>query len=403
MTGSTVWITGYGAVTAAGPTSAHLADAIQLGRSSVRALPEFGGVHCAPIDEVPNCPMGRRLDRSARLFVSAAEEAWGKASLDDLPFEPERIAVFEGSSLGPLAASLRTHEADLTSGRARTSRALDILRLMPGAGGATFAQAHGVRGPVLQITAGSVSAACAIGEAYQRIASGSVDVAVAGGSECPLEVSIVARFVASGLLSPAANGGSPCRPFDRTRQGTVLGEGAGALVLESEEHALRRGVGPCALLSGYGLASEAWSLIAPDPSGAGVLQATRQAIGNHGGEPGWIKAHGTGTRTGDSAEYFGLAAAFEHRLPTIPITGLKPLIGHCLGASGAVEAVAAILAIGQGIVPATLGTTEVDPAFPLFSLALERRCCANRSALLLAQSFGGRCSALLIRAPVGDS
>jgi 3-oxoacyl-[acyl-carrier-protein] synthase II len=155
-------------------------------------------------------------------------------------------------------------------------------------------------------------------------------------------------------------------------------------------------------LTGYGFASETWSLIAPDPSGIGVLQATRKAIGNNGAEPGWIKAHGTGTRAGDSAEYLGLTAVFENHLRSIPMTSIKPLIGHCLGASGAVEAVAAILAIENGIIPATLGTTEVDPAFPLCRMVLERERCNSRSALLLSESFGGRCAALYIRGPASD-
>jgi 3-oxoacyl-(acyl-carrier-protein) synthase len=401
VTDKAVWITGYGAYTAAGPTSAFLADAILSGRSAVRALPEFGGAPCAPIDDFSDCPRGRHLDRSASLFISAAEEAWSSAGLNSTSFEPERIAVFEGSSLGPLAAIIRMHEDDLAKGPKARARPHDILRLMPGAGSSSFAQAHGVHGPVMQITAGSISSACAIGEAYQRIASGAVDVAVAGGSECPLEASIVARFVASGLLFPAA-GTSPCRPFDRTRQSIALGEGAGALVLESEAHALSRGAVPRAFLTGYGFASETWSLIAPDPSGVGVLQAIRQAIGNNGGDPGWIKAHGTGTRAGDAAEYLGLAAVFENNLPSIPMTSIKPLIGHCLGASGAIEAVATILAIESGIIPATLGTTEVDPAFPLCRMVLERQYCARNSTLLLSQSFGGRCCVLHMRAPSSE-
>ena len=115
-------------------------------------------------------------------------------------------------------------------------------------------------------------------------------------------------------------------------------------------------------------------------------------------EPGWIKAHGTGTRAGDAAEYLGLAAVFEEQLQAIPMTSIKPLIGHCLGASGAVEAVATILAIENGIIPATLGTTEVDPAFPLCRMALKRQHCARSSSLMLSQSFGGKCCVLNMRA-----
>lgn len=400
MTSSAVWITGYGAITAAGPTCTHLDDAIQAGRSTVRAFPEFGGVHCAAVEDIPNCRHQRHLDRSARLFVSAAEEAWRSAGLDAVPrSNSDRFAVFEGTSLGPLTAWLRTHEYELTSGREARVKPHEILQQMPGLASTSFAQAHGICGPVLQITAGSISAACAIGEGYQRILSGTVDVVVVGGSESPIHSSIVARFVAAGLLFPAPAGVSPCRPFDRTRRSTVLGEGAGVLILESEKHALGRGAIPFAAVTGFGIASETWSLIAPDPSGIGVLRATRQAIANNGVELGWIKAHGTGTRAGDAAEYHGLASVFERHLQAVPITSFKPLIGHCLGASGAVETVAAILAMKHGMVPATLGTTEVDPAFPLCDIVLESRTCVRRSALLLSQSFGGRCAALRISPP----
>jgi 3-oxoacyl-[acyl-carrier-protein] synthase II len=397
---SAVWITGYGAITAAGPTRAHLDEAIQSGRSAVRDFPELGGVHCAAVEDIPKCPHERHLDRSARLFVTAAEEAWRSAGLDAVPpSNPERVAVFEGTSLGPVTAWLRAHEYELTSGLESRVKPHEILRQMPGLASTSFAQDHEICGPVLQITAGSISAACAIGEGYQRILSGAVDVAVVGGSESPIHSSIVSRFVAAGLLLPAAADISPCRPFDRRRRSTVLGEGAGVLILESEEHALGRGAIPYAIVSGFGIASETWSLIAPDPSGIGVLRAARQAIANNGGELGWIKAHGTGTRAGDAAEYHGLASVFERHLKEVPITSFKPLIGHCLGASGAVETVAAILALKHHVVPATLGTTEVDPAFPLCDIVLEPRTCVRRSALLLSQSFGGRCAALCIRAP----
>lgn len=390
-----VWITGYGAVTAAGPTSDDLCDALLAGRGAIRPLAELGCLPCAPVDRVPDHPGGSRLDRAGNLFVAAAEEAWRRAGLDNSPCEPNRMAVFEGSSLGPMAAVIRTCKAEMNG--QRRARPLDVLRFMPGAGGTSFAQTHGIRGPVLHLSAGSVSAACAVGEACERISSGAIDVAIAGGSECPLEPSIVDRFIVAGVVQSSRRSAC-CRPFDRTRRGTVLGEGAGAVVLESPAHAQHRGALPRSVLSGYALTAETYSQVAPDPSGAAVCQAVERIL--HGNdEPGWIKAHGTGTPPGDEAEYRGLASVFGRRLPEIPVTSLKSTIGHCLGASGAVEIVATILALNNRIVPATLGTTEIDPAFELYSVALHRMAWATASALILAESFGGRCAALLLRAP----
>jgi 3-oxoacyl-[acyl-carrier-protein] synthase II len=270
---------------------------------------------------------------------------------------------------------------------------------MTGAGGATFAARHSVMGPVFHLSAGSVSAAAAIGEAFQKVAAGSVEVAVAGGAECPLHADVIDVFSAAGVLAPPDGGGKgpACRPFDVHRNGTLLGEGAGALVLESESHARRRGASPRAVLAGYGVACEAGSMTAPDPSGRGVVASVRQALQDvWPDEIGWIKTHGTGTRLNDAAEYRGLATLFGERLREIPLTSLKPMLGHCLGACGAVEAVAAILALGRGFIPKTLGLESVDPELPWCRVAGEVETSLAETIVLLFESFGGRCAALAV-------
>ena len=390
-----VWVTGHGAVTAAGPTSRDLMNAMLEGRSAVRPHADLGCLPAGRVRCIPEHPMARRLERTGRLLVAAAEEAWRHARLDGASLAPERIALIEGSALGPMAAVLAACKAEVEG--VRRARPGDLLRLMPGEGGSMFAQAHGIQGPVLQISAGSISAACAIGSAYEKVANGTLDVVVAGGAECPLEPSIVERFVSAGIVQAAADGAPPCRPFDRGRQGTVLGEGAGVLILESREHAMRRGAVPLAIVDGYATASETHSRAAPDPSGSGVFRAARGALQGRG-DPAWIKTHGTGTRAGDLAEYSGLVSALGSRLQMMPVTSLKPLIGHCLGASGGVEAVAVVLALGHGMIPATLSTREVDPTLVRYDVVLETRPCAAASVLLLAESFGGRCAALSVHA-----
>ena len=387
-----VWVTGIGAVSAAGIGVAPLATTLVMGRSAVRSIQSLG---CIPAGLAPTPPRhaaGRHLDRSARFFLQAGEEAFHDARLEDGHFDPRRCGVLEGSSLGALA-DLLTEHAERGKSAARPSR---LVRYMPGAGGAAFAQLHGVRGPVLHLSAGSVSAAYAIAEGVEKIRSGRLDLVIAGGAECPLHDEVLASFEAAGILGCRDSGDAPCRPFDARRQGTVLGEGAGVLILESPTHAHRRGAWPRAVVRGYGMSCESYSMTAPDPSGAGVAEAAREALAGLRGEPGWIKTHGTGTRLNDAAECRGLANLFGAALAGIPITSLKPALGHCLGASAAVEAVGAILALEQGIVPPTLGSERRDPDLPRYRLATLGCKPAADSVLLLAESFGGRCAALTL-------
>jgi len=381
-----VWITGVGAVTAAGPKARHLLAALRRGESHVRteqAGLRAGTLHAEDV-EAPR----KILDRSGGMFLRAAEEAWSDAELGGAWIDPRRCAVIEGSSLGPLADVLTTQaESKRTSRRGSL-----LLRFMPGSGGAAFAQQKATRGTLLHLSAGSVSAACAIGEAFRRVAAGMDDLAVAGGSECPFQEDIVEVFRSAGILAPAETG---CLPFDAARCGTVLGEGAGVLVLEAEEHARRRGARPRAVFEDFTLTRETHSLIAPDPSGAGVAEVVGEVVREHGA-PGWIQCHATGTRLNDASECAGLAAALGIALGEVELVALKSTIGHCLGASGAVEAVAAVLALEDGLIPATLGTQRVDPDLPFCRVSLEPHASDARSVLLLSESFAGRCAATWI-------
>jgi 3-oxoacyl-[acyl-carrier-protein] synthase II len=398
-----VWITGCGAISAAGLGVPALANSLMAERSSV-SVDRIGGPPVGRSPDPPPFRAGRKLDRSARLFIAAAAEAWDSAGLAEGAADPCRLAVFEGSSLGPMAelidAARRTK-----GGGDRRARPTDIVRFMTGAGGAAFAQARGIGGPVLHVSGGSISSACAIGEAGLWIDAGRFDVVVAGGAESPLHDDVLGLFRAAGIL--AVRDGHPdcCRPFDAERCGTCLGEGAGVLVLEAGEHARARGARPLAILQGYGTGCEPHSMTAPDPDGCAVRAAVAGAVSgmvragfDPASEIGWIKAHATGTRRGDASECRGLAAALGASLADIPMTGLKSRLGHCLGASGAVEAVAVLVALQNGNVPRTVGTRRVDPQLPACHVALGSERSRVASSLLLSESFGGRTAALLLRA-----
>jgi 3-oxoacyl-[acyl-carrier-protein] synthase II len=393
-----IWITGLGANTAAGAGTGPLLQLLLAGESAVYPQSDLGELPAGRAPAIPNGPVTRRLDRSAALFFAAAEEAWQDAGLPPDAIELERCGLIEGSCLGPLGdalSALRTHVAD--NGKAAAPRPTGLLRFMTGGGGSAFAHTHRLRGPVLHVSAGSVSSSCAIGEGLEKIAAGFLDLVVVGGAECPLQLDVVEYFRAAGILGSPRNGDPVYCPFDARRSGTVLGEGAGVLILEAASHATRRGARPRAIIDGFGLSREVYSMIRPDPAGTGVVDAACAALkGVSREEIGWIKAHGTGTRVNDAAECQGLAALLGERLPRTPISSLKPMLGHCLGASGAVEAVAAVLVLEQGIVPPTLGTTQIDPALPACAVATRVQSSSAQRVLILAESFAGRCAAMTV-------
>jgi 3-oxoacyl-[acyl-carrier-protein] synthase II len=340
----------------------------------------------------------RHLDRSAGLFLAAAEEAWRDAGLPDTVADADRFAVIEGSSLGPLADTLDALRSHLAAGGEGAFKPTGLIRFLTGAGGASLAHLHRLTGPVLHVAAGSVSAACAIGEGVAKIAARLADVVIAGGAECPLQQDVVGHFRSAGILTDPSRGDGACRPFDIRRRGTVLGEGAGVVVLESAAHAAARGARPIAVVTGFGLACEAFSMIAPDPNGRGVASAAHAALRcTPEDELGWIKAHGTGTPANDAAEARGLAGVLGERFASMPLTSLKSRLGHSLGASGAVETVAVLLAMAHGFVPGTLGTECVDPSLPACRVVTATERNEGRNVLLLWESFGGRCAALALR------
>ena len=336
--------------------------------------------------------VSRRLDRSSQFFLVAAREAWRHAGLDQSLLDPDRVAVIDGSSLGPTSDLLATERARTRDGFRERMHPANLIRMMFGAGGDAFAQEVRAHGAVFALSAGSTSGAMTVLEGWGKIRAGIADVVVAGGADAPLDPEVLAVFEAAGILAPAESS-LPCRPFDIARCGTILCEGAGVVVLERAEHARRRGATPLAVLEGAGVSGEDGSMTAPDPEGRGVARAARAALAHvEMRRIGWIKAHGTATRANDAAE----CRAFDGMLAGAPLSSLKPLLGHCLGASGAVELVAAVLALADKMIPPTLGTTRVDPALGVRHIALEPEKLRGSAVLLLSQSLGGRCAALTI-------
>lgn len=385
-----VWVTGVGALTAAGGTAGTLRSALERGRGFVQT--DEGGLWAGRVRDFKATRESRRLDRSAQMFRATATEAWVDAGLDQETITPDRGCVIEGSSLGPMGEMISI----LRGGSSLRRRPSNMVRLMPGAGGAHFAAEVGLTGAVFHLSAGSASASQAIAEGYWKIVTEQADLVVVGGAECPIQPEVVDVFRSAGILSPSPS--RPCRPFDEHRAGTVLGEGGAALILESAEHARRRDARPYVELSGVGAATESHSMLAPDPTGSGIRAAAEDAWKMAACPTlGWIKSHGTGTHQSDAAEYRGLHQVFGPTLVDTPIAGLKSMIGHCLGASGGIEAVATILALEAGLIPATIGHSNTDPEFRDCRILESPSATHATSALALSESFGGRVSALVFR------
>ena len=390
-----VWITGIGVVSAAGIGPESLWRAIASGTPCIRSLaPDLWGGHVADSlrRQLPH-GAGSALGRSGKLLVAAALDAWRDAGLEDAGDVACEAGLLGASSIGPLAEALDA-QARALSGRKPLPG--DVSRCAPGSAAAFAAAAIGALGPLLSISGGSVSSMLAIGEAWIKVATGQLDVCVAAAGEAPLHPRIVDIFRAAGIV--ADGGPDACRPFDRMRTGTLLGEAGAALVLESAAHARRRGRRPHGVIRGYASAGDPEARrTAPDPEARGLTRAVVRALTIAGiarSDVDYLQLHGTGTRLGDAAEARALAAIFgADRAARIPAAATKPITGHCLGASGAVETIVALLAMRDQCVPPTANVSVIDCEV---GIAAAARNATINTAVVESAGFGGRTAALVL-------
>ncbi|HMJ36980.1 MAG TPA: beta-ketoacyl-[acyl-carrier-protein] synthase family protein [Baekduia sp.] len=353
-----VVVTGVGAVTALGTGAQTLHRRWLAGEDGIA-----GGLARAS-DFDPEAGMTakevRRSDRYTQLAVAAAEEALAMAGWGaDPPYDPFRVATMLGTGIGGIGTLESQFDVLRDSGPRRLS-ALGVPMMMPNAAAATIAMRRSFHGPALGTVSACAAGANAIGTALRMLQYGEVDAAVAGGSEAAITPYSTAAFGGMGTLS--ALGIS--RPFDARRDGFVLGEGAGVLVLERKADALRRGATVLAELRGYASTVDGYHLTAPDPSGAPAAAAMSLALADAGLQPAdvsYVNAHGTSTPLNDQAEAGAIRTALGPHAGSVPISSTKSAVGHLLGAAGSVEAVATVLALHEGVAGATLGYEEVDP------------------------------------------
>jgi len=399
-----VVITGLGAVSALGLNTRQFRDALLQGQTGIRPLTGLDTEHLKVRigAEVPgyrpqdsfaaeDLPL---LDRFSQFAVLAAREAIADSGLD--PAAIRGAAAIIGTGCGGKGTDEETYQRLYQEGRPRV-HPLTIPRGMPSAAVSQVSMQLGITGPVFGVASACASAAHAVAQALILIRAGMVDVALAGGTDAPFTFGLMKAWEALRVLSA-----DTCRPFSRDRSGLVLGEGAAMVVLESRESARRRGAVIHAELAGCGMSADAGHIT--DPSVAGAVSAMRAALDDAALRPAdvdYVNAHGTATLANDVSETRALHAVFGDHAARLAVSSTKSMHGHSLGAAGAHELVATVLALKEGIVPPTANFTEAGEGCDLDYVPNQARERALRVALSNSFAFGGLNAVLALRAADG--
>jgi 3-oxoacyl-[acyl-carrier-protein] synthase II len=342
----------------------------------------------------------RRMDRFTQFALAATKMAIEHSKLDMEKVDKERVGVILGSGIGGIETLEQQHKILLSKGPSRVSP-LFIPMMISNMGPAQAALAYGFKGCNLIATSACASSNNAIGDSYRMLQRGLLDVVITGGTEAPITPLAVAGFCSMKAMSvrndePAA----ASRPFDLDRDGFVIGEGAGILVLETLEHAVKRGAIIYAEVIGYGSSCDAYHITAPDPEGRGAAMAMKLALADSGIEPGevdYINAHGTSTPLGDKPETIAIKAVFGQKAYKIAVGSTKSMTGHLLGAAGGLEAVASILAMEKGIIPPTINLDNPDPECDLDYVPNVARKSLVNVAMSNSFGFGGHNVTLILK------
>jgi 3-oxoacyl-[acyl-carrier-protein] synthase II len=347
----------------------------------------------------------RRMDRFAQFAVAAARDALAWAQFAITPANAERVGVIVGSAMGGMGALEEAYAALHERGPGRVSPFFVPMMLADLAAG-QIAILLGAKGPSWAPVSACATGAHAIGEAAAIIRRGDADVILAGGSEAPITPAVVAGYASMGALSTRNDDPHHAsRPFDRERDGFVLGEGAGILLLERADHALARGAPILAEVAGYGASTDAHHIVEPAPGGAGAARAMCLALRSAGLEPadvGYLNAHGTSTPTNDRLETAAIKAVFGAQAAHLAVSSTKGATGHTLGAGGAIEAAYAVMALHTRVLPPTINYCTPDPACDLDYIPnLARQVRALDAVMSVSLGFGGHNASLVFTPPRG--
>ena len=405
-----VVITGMGVIAANGKELGGFWDTVRRGQPFAGPLTRFdpgdmpNRVAAEIKDFDPSHYMTRkhahRLDLSTQYGIAAATMAVKDANLKMDAIDEDRVGVVEGISLGGTETSLRG-QVSLMNKSYRQINAYSLINGYTGAGSGEIALETGIKGHAVTLCSSSASSNDALGYAFNLIQQDDVDVMLAGGDEAPLLPALWAVFCLTKVMT--CHNDDPARamrPFDKTRDGFLLGEGAAYLVLEELSHALARGARIYAEIGGQGRSCEAYHSVAPHPEGLGMVRAMEKALRRarvHPGQIDYINAHGTATGPNDVVETTAIKKLFRDHARRLAVSSTKPITGHLMGAAGAMETVITALAIYHQEIPPTINLTEADAECDLDYVPGESRPYPVRAAMNLNSGFGGKNSCLILK------
>ena len=402
-----VVITGLGAVTPVGNNTEDFWQSLINGVSGIDYITRFdtteykvkvaAEVKTFDISPYVDKLAAKRLDLFSQFAIAAAQQA-----IDDsaLACDPERLGVYFGSGIGGITTMVREYDKLSKSGPSKVS-AMMIPMMISNLAAGNIAIRFNAQGPCLPVVTACATGTNAIGEAFRAIACGVADAIIAGGTEASITPLAVAGFTNCTALTLNDDPATACVPFDQRRDGFVMGEGAGALILEEYEHARTRGARIYAEICGYGHTCDAHHVTAPDPEASGASRAIKAALMQaqaNESDSIYINAHGTSTPLNDKSETLALKLALgEEAARKAAISSTKSMTGHMLGAAGAVEAIAAVLALYHGILPPTVGYNEPDPDCDLDYIPNVARKAEVSLAISTSLGFGGHNACIAFR------
>ncbi|MFC6238952.1 beta-ketoacyl-ACP synthase II [Longivirga aurantiaca] len=404
-----VVVTGLGATTPVGGDVPSTWEGLLAGRSGVRTLEDdrfadlpvrFAGQVAVDPSEVMERPEARKLDRSQQLALIASREAWKDAGSPEI--DPLRLGVAVATGIGGIVSLLDNYDILNTRGWTRVSP-MSVPQLMPNGSAAWIGLDLGAQAGIHTPVSACASGAEAVGTGLEMIRSGRADIVMTGGTEACIHPITIAAFAAMRALSTRNDDpAGASRPYDLNRDGFVMGEGAGMLVLEDYDHAVARGATIYAEVAGVGLSADGHHIAQPEPEGRGATRAIRSALEASGlaaSDIIHVNAHATSTPQGDGAEALAIRAALGSAADGIAVSGTKSMTGHLLGGAGAVESVAAILALRNRVAPVTANLEDRDDSIDLDVVFGSPRALRAGDAAVLNNSFGfgGHNVALIFR------
>ncbi|MBJ7394374.1 MAG: beta-ketoacyl-ACP synthase II [Candidatus Nanopelagicales bacterium] len=393
-----VVVTGLGAITPIGKNVSETWANALAGKSGVVKInqpwsndlaAQIAGLITIDPYDVLDRVSARRMDRSTQLGVIAVKEAWADAGSPDI--DKERLGVYFGTGIGGLTTVLEQYDILNTRGPDRVNP-LTVPMIMPNSAAAMVGLEVGARAGVHSPVSACATSAEAIAGALEMIRNNRADIVVAGGTEACVNRLAIAAFASMRALSTRNDEPQlASRPYDTDRDGFVMGEGAGALILEEEQHALKRGAKIYGVVSGAGMSSDGYHIAAPEPEGAGAARAIKSALLDANAKATdvcHINAHATSTPVGDIAEYKAMRSALGDALDNVVVTATKSMTGHLLGGAGAVESVFTIMGLKEGVIPPTINLNNQDPEINVRVVTKEPFKLPNGANFALNNSFG---------------